>query len=101
MSKFSNFLTGLLSGMIESAGESKLIEILQELHDKNPAQYKAAIYGGTALVQGLLPLVTGTPNKIDDAILNAIDDAIRISAERNGINPLAKQVEDTPNNIDA
>lgn len=79
------FLLNLLTSTLETIGESKLIEILQKLHDKNLAQYKAAIYGGQALCDALGGFVTGTTTKIDDAILGAIRDAIKVSAAANGI----------------
>lgn len=84
------FLLNLLSGALESVGESKLEEILQKLHDTNLAQWKAAIYGGYALVNTLQPLVSSTGTKIDDAFLSAIGDAIRDNAAANGLDPANK-----------
>lgn len=84
------FLLNLLSSALESVGESKLEEILQKLHDTHPDQYKGVIYGGQALVNGLLPLVSSTGTKIDDAFLSALSDAIRDSAAANGIDPNAR-----------
>lgn len=79
------FLLNLLTSTLETIGESKLIEILQKLHDSHPDQYRAAIYGGKALVNGLTPFISGTATHIDDAILKAIDEAIKTSAANNGI----------------
>lgn len=78
-------LLNLLTGAIESVGESKLIAVLQDLHDKNPELYKSAIHGGNALVTALKPLVEKSATKIDDAVLNAIGDAVKQSAAANGI----------------
>lgn len=81
----SSWLLDLFSGLLQSVAETKLVEILQTLHDKNIDQYKAAIFGGHALVAGLLPLVEGTGTKVDDAILKALDEAITLSAAANEI----------------
>jgi len=81
----SDFLLNLLSAALETAGESKLIEILQQLHDKNIDQYNTAIFGGHALVKALLPITAGTKTKIDDAIIKALDEAINQSAAANGV----------------
>ena len=70
----------LLAGSLESIGESKLVQVLQELHDKNPGQYKVAILGGLQLVLALEPIVLTTGTKIDDAIIKALREAIETSA---------------------
>lgn len=80
-----DFLVELLSGTIAQAGESKLVEVLQDLHDSNLADYKAAIAGGKALVQHLEPLVKKSKTKIDDLVISAIGDAIDLSASSNEI----------------
>lgn len=78
-------LLNLLSGALESIGESKLEEALQLLHDKNPEQWQAAVRGGHALVVALQPFVDGTTTKIDDAVLKSIGEALTVSATKNGI----------------
>lgn len=77
------FLLNLLSSSLETIGESKLVEVLQQLHDKNPGQYKVAILGGLQLVIALEPVVLGTGTKIDDAIIKALREAIETSAAAN------------------
>ena len=79
------FLLNLLSNSLENVGESKLIEVLQKLHDKNRDQYLAALLGGRALTLALLPVVEGTGTKIDDAIVSSLFDAIQTSAANNSI----------------
>jgi hypothetical protein len=79
------FLLNLLLGTLEQLEESSLVAILQKLHDKNIDQYKAAIYGGYALVQGLKPLVVSTKTNIDDVVLEGLLKAITTSATTNGI----------------
>ena len=85
MSAFTDFLLNTLSGTLETYGESKLVEVLQALHDKDVDNYKAALYGGNALAKALLPVVTKTGTKIDDAIIKALKEAIDASAEANGV----------------
>ncbi len=85
MSAFTEFLINTLSGALTTIGESKLEQVLQQLHDKNPAEYEAAIRGGHALVVALLPLTQKTGTKIDDAFINALEDALNVSAAANGI----------------
>lgn len=76
-------LLNLLSSSLETIGESKLVEVLQKLHDKNPGQYKVAILGGLQLVLALEPVVLSTGTKIDDAIIKALKEAINTSAINN------------------
>lgn len=80
-----DFLLNLFSAALETAGESKLMDLLQDLHDSNPADYVGAITGGHALVKHLVPLVAKSKNKIDDAIVTALDEAITASAAANGV----------------
>lgn len=83
MSAFTDFLINTLSSSLETIGESKLEQLLQTLHDKHEDQYKAAIYGGVALVNALLPLTKTSATKIDDAIVQALDEALKLSANNN------------------
>ena len=85
MSAFTDFLINSLSGALETIGETKLEQVLQQLHDKNPVQYEAAVRGGHALVLALQPIVLKTGTKIDDAIVAALDEALTKSAANNGI----------------
>ena len=77
------FLLNLLASSLETVGETKLVEVLQKLHDKNPAQYKVAILGGLQLVLALSPVVLTTGTKIDDAIIKSLKEAIETSAANN------------------
>jgi len=85
MSAFTDFLINSLSSTLETLGETKLEQVLQQLHDKDKVKYEAAIKGGHALVIALLPIVAKTGTKIDDAIVNALDEAIKVSAEANSV----------------
>lgn len=80
---FKELLLSTLTGALETVGETKLLEVLQQLHDKNPEQYAAAIAGGKALVSALQPLVLKSGTKIDDAILAALSEAIAASEAAN------------------
>jgi len=79
------FFLNLVSGAFADAGETKLEEVLQQLHEKDLDGYKAAIYGGLALVKALKPLTEKSANKIDDAFINAVSDALTDSAKANGL----------------
>lgn len=81
----SNFFLELLAGTLAEVGELTLVELLQELHDKDPDGYKSAIYGGISFVTGISKLTTRTKTKIDDAFVNAIKDAVETSAAANGL----------------
>jgi hypothetical protein len=79
------FLLNFFTGALESAGEAKLVQVLQELHDTKPELYNAAVKGGHAFVLALQPLVDKSKTPIDDAVLKAIGEAITTSATSNGV----------------
>ena len=83
MANFKELLLGALASTLETVGETKLVEVLQELHDKNPETYQQAIIGGRALCEALEPIVAKTGTKIDDSIINALKEAIEISSSSN------------------
>ena len=87
---FKEVLLSALSSTLETVGETKLIEVLQELHDKNPELYQSAIDGGKVLCNALTPVVTKSGTKIDDAIINALREAIEISEASN---PVTEPIE--------
>lgn len=77
------FFLNLIAGTIESAGESKLEELLQKLHDNDLNEWKTAIHGGISLAKALKPLAEKSSHKVDDAFVNALADACRDSAASN------------------
>jgi len=81
----ANFILELLAGTLAEVGESKLVEVLQELHDKDQEDYKSVLYGGLSFVTGISKLTSKTKTKIDDALVAAIKDAIETSAKLNGV----------------
>lgn len=81
----NNFLLELLSGTLASIGESKLVEALQLLHDKNRVAYEAAIKGGHAFAVAMEAITDSSKTKIDDAIVASIKEAIETSAAANGV----------------
>lgn len=85
----NNFLLELLSGALASIGESKLVEVLQLLHDndKTPdkSKYHSVILGGYSFCVGISSLTDSTKSKIDDAIVGSIKEAIETSAKTNGV----------------
>lgn len=86
---FQETILEWLSGALSTLGESKLIEVLQQLHDKDTTagktHYKSVILGGWSFVTGIGTLVSSTKSKIDDAILASLKDAIQQSALANGV----------------
>lgn len=81
----NNFILELLAGTLAEIGESKLVEVLQTLHDKDVVKYKSVIFGGMSFVTGISELTNKTKSKIDDAIISGIKEAIIISANHNDI----------------
>lgn len=82
---WGEILLNLAGTALATVGESKLVPVLQDLHDSNPTDYDAAIRGLHAGVKHLLPLTAKSPTKIDDMILGALDTAVNESAEANGV----------------
>lgn len=85
----ANFLLELLAGSLAEVGESKLVEVLQELHDKDKTEdksdYKSVLLGGLSFVTGISKLTSKTKSKLDDALVSSIKDAIEASAKANDI----------------
>lgn len=79
------FLLNLLASSIDGFAEPKLIEALQLLHDKNPEQYNAAVKGSMFLFSGLKPYIDKSKTQLDDIAFDSLEDAVRESAKRNGI----------------
>lgn len=88
---FTDFLLNSLTGALQTVGESKLQDLLQDLHDSNLDDYKATIAAGVALLKHLTPLVEKSKSKIDDAIVGALQDAIKMSAKMNGIDLISAE----------
>jgi len=84
-SKLTEFLVASLVPVIEQIAEGKLVEVLQEFHDKNPEQYEVSIKAGHVFIQPLIEHVTKTKGKLDDGIVEALHNAIDTSASLNGI----------------
>lgn len=82
---FTDFLINSLTGALQTVGESKLQELLQDLHDSNITDYEATIAAGRALLLHLAPLVAKSKTKVDDAIVGALNDAIEASAKANTV----------------
>ena len=85
MSAFTDFLVNMLLPTIEQLGESALVNVLQKFHDEQPEQYNAAIIAGHTFIKPLLAYVGGTSGKVDDGFVEAVNEAITLSALANGI----------------
>jgi uncharacterized protein (UPF0210 family) len=85
----TNFLLELLADTLATIGESKLVEVLQDLHEKDTtddkSDYKSVLFGGLSFVTGISKLTDKTKTKIDDALVNAIKEAIEASAAANDV----------------
>ena len=85
----ANFILELLAGTLAEVGELKLVEVLQEMHDKDTSEdksdYRSVLFGGLSFATGIGKLTSKTKTKIDDALVSAIRDAIEISAKNNGV----------------
>lgn len=80
-----DFATSILAFTLGSVGKQKLIETLQDLHDKNPISYEAAIKGFSVGIKALQPAVDKSKSPVDDIIISALHDAIETSAKNNNI----------------
>lgn len=85
----ANFILELVAGSLAEVGESKLVEVLQELHDKDKSEdksdYRSVLLGGLSFCTGISKLTSKTKTKIDDALVSAIKDAIEVSAKNNDV----------------
>mgnify|MGYP000945241427 CR=1 FL=1 len=85
----NNFFLELFAGALETLGESKLVEVLQDLHDNDKTEdksdYKSVIFGGYSFVTGIVKFTDRTKTKIDDAIVVSLREAIKASAAANGV----------------
>lgn len=70
---------------IEDAAETKILDLLQQLHDHNIDDYKAAIEAGNTFIQHLLPFAEKSELTLADAILADIATVISESAVNNKI----------------
>lgn len=78
-------LLAALTPTLEAVGESKLVDLLQQLHDHHPETYQSALKSGYLFAKQLQPLVVNSSSKIDDAIIQAIIESIEASAQANNV----------------
>lgn len=78
-------LLSALTPVLESVGESKLVDLLQQLHDHHPETYQSTIKSGYLFAKQLQTVVTSSTSKIDDAIVQAIVESIEASALANNV----------------
>ena len=81
-----NGLVPLILGALVAAGKPKALALLQDLHDSNPKDYKATIYGLDAGLSHLKEDVTDkSSNTIDDVLVADAEMIIHESAAKNGL----------------
>jgi len=85
MSSFQDFLVKAVLPIVQAVGQSKLIEVLQKLHDTDNEKYQATVIAGHAFIKPLIAVVANTENTIDDGLVAAINEAIEESAKANGV----------------
>lgn len=85
MTAFQTFLINLVLPGLEQAGQTFLVQALQKFHDEKPELYKASIVAGYVFTKPLLDYVKQSETKIDDGFVEAISEAIVMSASTNGI----------------
>lgn len=78
-------LLTLFATTFETIGESKLEQVLQQLHDKDKVKWEAALRGGLSLITALQPFIDNSKTPIDNLFCSAILEAIQISAKNNGL----------------
>lgn len=82
---FGEILLALIGGALATIEQSKILPLLQDLHDSNLADYTAAVTGLHAGLKHLAPLAAKSSTKIDDLIIAGLNDAVNASAAANGI----------------
>lgn len=80
-----NLIAGLILSSLAAAGKPKALELLQNLHDKNEKDYKAAIYFANAALAKLSDAASKSETTIDDSAVNLAQDIIESSASKNGL----------------
>ena len=78
-----NIFARLFSGTVGNIGESKLVRVLQTLHDTNPESYALAIEGLNVFVEAITPIIEATETKIDDNLIDSLKDAVEKSSKDN------------------
>jgi uncharacterized protein YktB (UPF0637 family) len=85
-SKFTETLVNTLAPVIEIMAAEQLAGVFNRLHDKDPkayAKYIPDLYEMTK--KHLQELTSQSKSKIDDVIVQALENAIEQSAEVNGL----------------
>lgn len=80
-----DLIAGLVLSSLAAAGKPKALELLQNLHDKNEKDYKAAIYFGNAALAKLQSAAAKSETTIDDSAVSLAQDIIASSAQQNGL----------------
>lgn len=75
-------LLGALVPTITTIGEAKLVELLDQFHDKDPVHHKATCQSLYVGLQQLASLVDKTKTNIDNAVVDAMIGAIEQSASK-------------------
>lgn len=86
MSKITDLLVSAFMPVVKSVAKDKLVELLDQLQQKNEASYKTALTALYPVVDVQLEDVTEkTETTIDDSIVDALKEAIEESARKHGL----------------
>lgn len=71
--------------LLEGLGESKLEDVLDNIHAKDPEEHKIACVVLNFGTNKIKPYTDGTATKLDDAGVDMISQAVKASAAKFGI----------------
>lgn len=80
-----SFIADLFVGPVTAAAKLSLENGLQKLHDSDPQRYKQALLIAKAFVNIMEPVVDKTKTRLDDHAIQAVEDAVTDSAEKNSV----------------
>lgn len=86
MSKITDVIVSALAPVVKSVAKDKLVELLDQLKEKNEANYKTTLVSLYPIIDVQLEGVTDkTKTNIDDAVVDALKEAIEESATKNSV----------------
>lgn len=84
--KIGSWLVKLGLPFIEKQGKAAFVNLLQDMHDAHPTEYKQALVGLYPVIDVQLEdYVKSTPSKVDDRVVADLKAALEESAAANSI----------------
>lgn len=84
-SKFEEFIATTIAPIVEAVLASKLTQVLEDFHTKNPEMYEASIIGGHVFIKPLIEFCKTTPTGLDDGFVEMLNGVISMSAIKNNV----------------